>query len=58
MMSYVALLSADITIPTDMWIIGNVDYMGFYRTNYDESLWVKLIEQLKRDHTVCGVASY
>ncbi len=35
-----------------MWIIGNVDYMGFYRTNYDDAMWNKLVKQLKTDHTV------
>ena len=34
------------------WIIGNLDYMGFYRVNYDEDMWKKLIQQLKKDHTV------
>ena len=46
------LFAADITIPGDKWIIGNVDYMGFYRTNYDVEMWQKLINQLKTDHTV------
>ena len=46
------LFAADITIPGDKWIIGNVDYMGFYRTNYDVEMWQKLSNQLKTDHTV------
>ena len=39
-------------MPAGKWLIGNVDYMGFYRTNYDEEMWIRLIDQLKRDHKV------
>ena len=44
--------SAEIEIPEGSWLIGNVDYMGFYRTNYDEAMWRRLIEQLNKDHKV------
>ena len=44
--------SAEITVPMDSWVIGNVDYMGFYRTNYDDSMWQRLTEQLQKDHKV------
>lgn len=44
--------SAEITVPKGSWVIGNVDYMGFYRTNYDEEMWEKLTEQLQKDHKV------
>ena len=33
-------------------MIGNIDYMGFYRTNYDELMWKRLIRQLIVDHKV------
>ena len=46
------LKSGEIRIPTDKWIIANVDYMGFYRVNYDIDMWQKLILQLQDDHTV------
>ena len=36
----------------DKWIFGNLEFMGYYRVNYDEQNWVKIIEQLKTDHTV------
>ena len=49
---FVLFFSAKITIPNGKWIIGNVDYMGFYRTNYHETLWAKLIDQLKHNHSV------
>ncbi|XP_076081152.1 glutamyl aminopeptidase-like [Mytilus galloprovincialis] len=34
------------------WFIGNIRQYGFYRVNYPEDNWVKLIDQLKTDHTV------
>ena len=46
------LSSAHIDVPPDAWVIGNLDYMGFFRTNYDLDMWIKLTEQLQRDHTV------
>ena len=52
---FFAGVAADITIPAGKWIIGNVDYMGFYRTNYDVGMWKKLISQLKTDHTVSPI---
>jgi len=43
---------ARISVPEGRWLIGNVDYMGFYRTNYDISMWKRIIDQLHTDHTV------
>ncbi len=34
------------------WILGNVDFMGYYRVNYDRNNWLNLIKQLKADHLV------
>lgn len=34
------------------WIIGNVQQYGYYRVNYDKSNWLKLVQQLKTDHSV------
>lgn len=34
------------------WFIGNIDFMGYYRVNYDTENWHKIIVQLKKDHTV------
>jgi len=45
-------MTAHIVVPEDRWLIGNIDYMGFYRTNYDISMWKRIIEQLHTDHTV------
>ncbi|XP_052084132.1 aminopeptidase N-like isoform X2 [Mytilus californianus] len=35
----------------DSWYIGNVMQYGYYRVNYPESNWQKLIQQLKTDPT-------
>ncbi|XP_063436787.1 aminopeptidase N-like [Mytilus trossulus] len=34
------------------WYIGNIRQYGFYRVNYPEDNWIKLIDQLKTDHKV------
>jgi aminopeptidase N len=34
------------------WILGNLNFMGYYRVNYDKQNWLKIINQLKEDHTV------
>ncbi|XP_064645182.1 aminopeptidase N-like isoform X2 [Lineus longissimus] len=41
---------AEIYLPGDAWIIGNYNYMGFYRVTYEHELWLRLIVQLKTDH--------
>lgn len=45
------------------WYIGNVMQYGYYRVNYPEDNWSKLIKQLKTNHTVsvgliCPYLSY
>ena len=32
------------------WIYANLDFMGYFRVNYDEQNWLKIAAQLKRDH--------
>lgn len=34
------------------WILGNVQELGYYRMNYDQDNWRKLIGQLKANHEV------
>ena len=34
------------------WFIANLDFMGYYRINYDTQGWMNIIAQLKKDHTV------
>ncbi|GCB81667.1 hypothetical protein scyTo_0021872, partial [Scyliorhinus torazame] len=33
------------------WILANINVIGYYRVNYDERNWEKLVEQLLRNHT-------
>ncbi|XP_069101802.1 aminopeptidase N-like [Argopecten irradians] len=44
--------SAKIPKGESQWILGNVDYIGFYRVNYELSMWRSLADQLNTDHTV------
>ncbi|CAG2205200.1 Aminopeptidase N,Glutamyl aminopeptidase [Mytilus edulis] len=44
--------SATIPKQENSWILGNVYYTGFYRINYELSMWQSLAAQLNRDHTV------
>lgn len=37
---------------SNKWLFGNLDFMGYYRVNYDKTNWMRIIAQLKRDHTV------
>ncbi|XP_045184898.2 glutamyl aminopeptidase-like [Mercenaria mercenaria] len=34
------------------WILGNVNYGGFYRVNYELEMWQRLAKQLYKNHTV------
>ncbi|KAL3884568.1 hypothetical protein ACJMK2_024701 [Sinanodonta woodiana] len=40
------------TIPklSDGWLLGNVDYVGFFKVNYEVEMWQKLAEQLNTNH--------
>ncbi|XP_060074768.1 glutamyl aminopeptidase-like [Ylistrum balloti] len=49
--------SARIPKGENQWILGNVDYIGFYRVNYELSMWRSLAEQLNEDHTVFAEAN-
>ncbi|XP_041356333.1 glutamyl aminopeptidase-like [Gigantopelta aegis] len=44
--------SATIPKPSSGWLLGNVDYMGFFRVNYMPDMWRKLVDQLLLNHTV------
>ena len=47
---------ASIEIPyegnEEKWFVGNLNFMGYYRVNYDRENWLRIIAQLKKDHTV------
>lgn len=34
------------------WYIANIQHAGFYRVNYDQENWERLIEQLEQNHTI------
>lgn len=38
------------------WIKANVNQSGFYRVNYDESMWAAIIEALHKNHSVFSPA--
>ena len=38
--------------PAGTWLLCNVNYMGFYRTNYDPEMWRKISKQLLKNHLV------
>lgn len=44
--------SAVIPRTKDRWILANQEYIGFYRVNYEVSMWGKLAEQLHLNHSV------
>nr|AVD96937.1 putative APN-1 [Nilaparvata lugens] len=44
-------------IAGDGWVIFNVQHKGFYRVNYDEENWMKIVEQLKNDHSKIGAVN-
>ncbi|KAK3594679.1 hypothetical protein CHS0354_016345 [Potamilus streckersoni] len=42
------------TLPrlTDGWLLGNIDYVGFFKVNYEVEMWQKLADQLNTNHLV------
>jgi aminopeptidase N len=40
-----------------VWVLGNVEFSGFYRVNYDIVSWGLLINQLKADHEKIGTVN-
>lgn len=46
---------SSILVPIDnepKWLLGNLNFMGYFRVNYDRDNWLKIIAQLKKDHKV------
>lgn len=41
----------DIKVDNVSWIILNLQQTGFYRVNYDDTLWQRIIDALKNDRT-------
>lgn len=38
--------------PGDEWVLANHNVVGYYRVNYDQSNWDKLLKTLSTDHKV------
>lgn len=45
-------LQSELNFQADDWIILNVQQVGYYRVDYDTSIWHAIIEQLIVDHSV------
>ncbi|XP_055029300.2 alanyl (membrane) aminopeptidase-like b [Misgurnus anguillicaudatus] len=41
---------AKFKVTKDVWLLANINCYGFYRVNYDEGNWNKLLMQLESDH--------
>ena len=48
-------IELDLPASADQWIIFNVDQVGYYRVNYDETNWLLLAKQLQEDHSAITV---
>nr|KAI8752240.1 glutamyl aminopeptidase-like [Biomphalaria glabrata] len=44
--------SATIHEPNDKWILGNYEFIGYYKVMYSSQMWSLLAKQLLEDHTV------
>lgn len=42
--------------PDVKWIKVNVNQSGFYRVMYEESMWNKIIADLRKNHTIFNSA--
>lgn len=40
----------DVPNSSDGWLIGNLKHSGFYRVNYDQENWNRIINQLIQNH--------
>lgn len=46
------VLNPKFKVGKDEWILANINCTGFYRVNYDEENWNKLLMQLESNHHV------
>ena len=51
------VIPLDESFDNQTWIIGNINYAGFYRVNYDERNWNLLINQLQTNHSMIDSAT-
>ena len=53
MLCHISYFAVSFDIPeTSNWIKGNAGMYGYYRVNYDEDNWKKLVSQLHTNHKV------
>ncbi|CAH2274215.1 aminopeptidase N [Pelobates cultripes] len=45
----------DFKLAENEWLLANINVTGYYRVNYDEGNWDKLIAQLEADHSIIPV---
>lgn len=50
-------ITLDFDVPSDQWLIFNVESSGYFRVNYDKKNWQLLSEQLSVDHALISVAN-
>ncbi|KAJ1180032.1 hypothetical protein NDU88_005257 [Pleurodeles waltl] len=43
---------SDFKLTGNDWLLVNIDVVGYYRVNYDQENWRRLLEQLDRNHSV------
>lgn len=48
----------NVTTKGDDWVLGNTKMVGYYRVNYDESNWVKLLNVLRNNHKVRNIVPF
>jgi len=48
----ITILQASLGFTAGDWIIFNINQVGYYRVDYDTTLWHAIIDQFKNDHTV------
>lgn len=55
LMFFFAEHHANITTAEDEWVLANTNLVGYYRVNYDESNWLKLLNTLRNNHKVRNI---
>ena len=40
------------------WVLANIDVVGYYRVNYDQGNWDRLLNGLMTNHTVSFRATF
>lgn len=51
-------MNPHVTTKEDQWVLANVNLVGYYRVNYDEGNWIKLLNALRNSHLVRNAASF